>query len=72
MTSKDLASEAIKMAIACNSEIKNPSANVCINDAIVLFEKGEYTSAYDRSVQSIKHSEGILRYSYKQICILAS
>ncbi len=56
-------------AAACNlayhNQGTNDSANLCWSDAVAQLEKGEYTNAYWRAMESLKHSVGVFGAAYK-------
>ena len=60
MSMKNLALDILtKAAEIVDSKSYNSNAQICINDAISLFEKGNYEFAIKRAEKSVLYSVGI-------------
>ena len=62
---KEHAEKAIKFAK--HWSFINKSAELAVEDAIWLFEKGEYKNSTKRALTSLCHSVGIFHPDYKEI-----
>lgn len=49
-----------------NGAAMESSAEMCLTDAIALYENGDYGSAKRRALDSLKYSVGILHADYKR------
>jgi hypothetical protein len=63
-TTKDVLALARKH-VADNAETE-ASARVCLADAVILYDGGEWSAARERALRSLKYSVGVLHQAYRQ------
>lgn len=62
-----LARKNLESVLGKKSIIMESSARLCLSDAILLFEKGDYKSAKKRAADSLKYSVGVFHEDYKRV-----
>lgn len=58
--------DAIRSARKYIGGVMESSARLCLADAIVCYDDGDYDSAYRLAVKSLKYSVGIFHPEYKK------